>query len=263
MNKLFILSIFVFILDINLFSAQKEINETVLVFDFEIKDESLSNDNLTEIFIEELKNNYDYEITTNPNKPTVKEIIDLGASRNSEKVVMGRLSFFQNNYCLEISCFSVEERELIARETIVAANIERLEMKLKETAKVFFDEKKTSKEERKQLRKQKKIKFLSEKSGKVGKRMVGGGITASILSSLAFSGLVWAHISVGMSLGALSVFIHLILSLCTIMFAVLIIAGIVLIGVGSSFIYRHKKADVSTFTGVKEKNIQIGLELKI
>ncbi|HPO49207.1 MAG TPA: hypothetical protein PLO89_02685, partial [Spirochaetota bacterium] len=73
MNKLFILSIFVFILDINLFSAQKEINETVLVFDFEIKDESLSNDNLTEIFIEELKNNYDYEITTNPNKPTVKE----------------------------------------------------------------------------------------------------------------------------------------------------------------------------------------------
>ena len=256
-KKVLLLS-FVFVC-FNVFSAEKEIEQRILVFDFITNEELFLDKNLTDIFIEALKNNYDYEITSDSKKMSIKEIIDTGESQNCDKVVTGKLSFFDKNYYLELTCFSVDTRDIFLKETILENNINDLIIKLEETTKSFFVEKKLDKKE---LRKYKKIKFLSEKSGKVGKRMLAGGIVTSIISPIIFSLLIWSHIAIGMSMGAIGVVINLFLSIATISFGVLIIAGIILIAIGSNLIYKHKKS-TAFMTDFKDHNMRIAFVVKI
>lgn len=244
----------------NLFSTEKEIEQKILVFDFITNEELFLDKSLTDIFIEELKNNYNYEISFDSNKLTIKDMIDIGESQNSDKVITGRLSFFDKTYLLELTCFSVHEKGVYTKETIYERDIDSLIIKLKETAKSFFTERKISKEE---INGYKKMNATSTRSGIIATRMLVGGIVTSIIAPIIFSLLILSHIGIANILGGLGVLINCLLGIITVCVGALIIGGIVLIAVGSVLLYRYTKSSSSITTDFKDNSMQISLRIRI
>lgn len=139
-RKIIILSIMI-ITCAKIFSLEK-----IMFFDFlETNTESVKSCDIRNIFIEELKKNYNLEITIHSYVEKEKEMLNLALDSGFNKLIGGKISYFDNNYYCELICYSTIKREVIIRKNIMSKTTNELINKLKETAKDFFIYKKEEK----------------------------------------------------------------------------------------------------------------------
>jgi len=230
---------------ISLFSAEKNVTEKILIFNFENgKAAPLISVTLTEIFMKELGRNFNYEFHKDSVSPNEKEALDIGEKKNFNKVIKGKLSFFNNNWYLEITCFSVKKREILVREIIYTENFENLISKVKEVGKLFFIEKKDEKKEKITIKKGRNLSFNynTYKYGKIGTGLIiAGNSTYSIFQTLFIFGIYgtvknWSsgNVIYGAILGSLSCYLSV--------FSLLVfIGGIIMGALGTYLLYEYKR----------------------